>query len=69
MIKLNHKNEHVKIACNKMLESEDCFKDQIKAGSNEVRYFCKGYYIYTNEGGEITQVWQLDNCPNPIFEV
>ena len=68
MIKLNTKNKHIKAFCKKLMKSEHCSMKFIKI-TNEIVYNYPGYKIVTDTKGNILALWQLDNCPDPIFEV
>lgn len=68
MIKLNHKNKYIKTYCEKLLNSEDSYIEKISEINNTVRYAVNGYQITTDWTGEIIEVWQLPDCPDPIFK-
>lgn len=80
MIKLNHKNEHV-IAFVKDLIADALKNTYLKDFELEerkhdllVKGTHKGYKItYSRDNEtlevEVLEVWQLDNCENPIFIV
>lgn len=82
MIKLNHKHDLVKTMADNLLKLYLNHKlmdgDRIEYIDHPkgeiVKIEHRGYYvkIFSNSLDneyEILEVWQLDNCPNPIFEV
>lgn len=68
MIKLNHKNQEVERLAYNLLFSLDTRATEQKE-NGDVVFEGKGYKIVTDRHFELLQVWQLDDCPSPIFEV
>lgn len=68
MIKLNHKNKLVEEMANGLMFSNKTKVVEVK-DNNDIVFEGSGYRIVTDMWLELVAVWQLDNCPNPIFEV
>lgn len=67
MIKLNDKNMVVQKFIREIMDTFP-IEDQDINDTGWV-LVVRGYKIYTDFNDKIIAVWQLDNCPNPIFEV